>query len=224
LGFIRTPDAPVFGIDVSVQKARSALLFSHPNAAAELGALPGISTYVTGMQAFIPGATALTDGIAYSNRTVGNLARPFFPDGINGNLPGPLSRAFANWSPFADGLQLDLVINNIVSNIGVNPAPPCTGLARAPNGIQIFPGSVPIFRGGALAGAIGISGDGIDQDDMVAFLGLANAGAALGTVANAPAMQRADQIGGLPGGQLRYVNCPVAPFLDTTATNICDGI
>jgi uncharacterized protein GlcG (DUF336 family) len=224
LGFIRTPDAPVFGIDVSVQKARSALLFSHPNAAAELGALPGISTYVTGMQAFIPGATALTDGIAYSNRTVGNLARPFFPDGINGNPPGPLSRAFANWSPFADGLQLDLVINNIVSNIGVNPAPPCTGLARAPNGIQIFPGSVPIFRGGALAGAIGISGDGIDQDDMVAFLGLANAGAALGTVANAPAMQRADQIGGLPGGQLRYVNCPVAPFLDTTATNICDGI
>jgi uncharacterized protein GlcG (DUF336 family) len=224
LGFIRTPDAPVFGIDVSVQKARSVLLFSHPNTAADLSAA-GFGAYVTAVQAFIPGGTALTDGIAYGNRTIGNLARPFFPDGINGNPPGPLSRPFANWSPFTDGLQLDLALNGIVGNIGVSPAPPCTGLARVPNGIQIFPGSVPIFRGGALVGAIGISGDGIDQDDMVAFLGLANAGTALATgIANAPPALRADQIGGLPGGQLRYVNCPVAPFLDTTATNICDGI
>ena len=222
LGLIRTPDAPVFGIDVSVQKARSALLFSHPNAAAELNALAGIGTYVTRMQALIPGA--LTDGTAYSNRTVGNLARPFLPDGINGSPPGPLSRTFANWSPFSDGLQLDLVLNGIVGSIGA-PTPPCTGLARAPNGIQIFPGSVPIFRGNTLVGAIGISGDGIDQDDMIAFLGLANAGTALGTgIANAPAARRADQIGGVPGGQLRYVNCPVAPFLDTNATNVCNGI
>jgi uncharacterized protein GlcG (DUF336 family) len=225
LGLIRTPDAPVFGIDVSVQKARSALLFSHPNAATELSAA-GFGSYVTGMQAFIPGGTALADGLAYSNRTVGNLARPFFPDGINGAPPGPLSKPFGSWSPFADGLQLDLVLNGIVGNVGANPPlPPCTSLTRAPNGIQIFPGAVPIFRGNALVGAIGISGDGIDQDDMVAFLGLANAGTALATgVANAPAARRADQIGGLPGGQLRYVNCPVAPFLDTTATNICDGI
>jgi uncharacterized protein GlcG (DUF336 family) len=225
LGLIRTPDAPVFGIDVSVQKARSALLFSHPNAGAELSAA-GFGTYVTGMQALIPGGTALADGVAYGNRTVGNLARPFFPDGINGNRQGPLSRPFANWSPFNDGLQLDLSITAIVSNIGANPpVPPCTALARVPNGIQIFPGSVPIFRGGTLVGAIGISGDGIDQDDMVAFLGLANAGAALVTgIANAPPAQRADQISGLPGGHLRYVNCPVAPFLDTTATNVCNGI
>ena len=40
----------------------------------------------------------------------------------------------------------------------------------------------------------------------------------------APAAQRADQIT-VPGGQLRYVNCPQAPFLDdTTATNVCNGI
>jgi hypothetical protein len=91
------------------------------------------------------------------------------------------------------------------------------------NGIQIFPGSVPIFRGTQLVGAIGISGDGIDQDDMVAFLGLANAGIALGTgIGHPPALQRADQIF-VPGGQLRYVNCPVAPFIDTTATNVCNG-
>ena len=237
VGLVRTPDAPVFGIDVSAQKARAALLFSLPTAAAELSAQPPaayptppavspITTYVAAMQAFIPGGTALTDGRAYSARAIGNLARPFFPDGINGNSAGPLSKPAGQWSPFNDGLQLDLVINRVVANIFAGAqVPPCTGLARVPNGIQIFAGAVPIYRGGTIVGAIGVSGDGIDQDDMIAFLGLANAGAALGTgIANAPAALRADQIAGLPGGQLRYVNCPIAPFLDTTATNVCDGI
>ena len=40
LGLTRTPDAPVFGTDVAVQKARGALLFSLPNAAALISALP----------------------------------------------------------------------------------------------------------------------------------------------------------------------------------------
>ena len=224
LGVIRTPDAPVFGADVAVQKARSALLFSKATTAAALNALGApVSGYVTSMQALIGGA--LTNGVAYSNRAVGNLARPFLPDGINGSGPGPLSKPFAQWSPFADGLQLDLVQAKIVGNIvaGTNTGP-CNAIPAVANGIQIFPGSVPIFRGAQLVGAIGISGDGIDQDDMVAFLGLANAGIALGTgIANAPASQRADLIT-VPGGQLRYVNCPVAPFLDTTATNVCNGI
>ena len=239
LGLIRTPDAPVFGTDVAVQKARSALLFSRTNAAALLNAEPTptyvptspIATYVTNMQA-TPGLTsaALTNGIAYSNRAIGNLARPFLPDGIDGSGPGPLSKAFANWSPFSDGLQLDLIYNKVVTNLTAQVAPlpsgPCSGVSA--NGIQIFPGSVPIFRVGgltsALVGAIGVSGDGIDQDDMVAFLGLANAGNALGTgITNAPSALRADRIT-VPGGNLRYVSCPVAPFLDTTATNVCDGI
>ena len=222
VGLIRTPDAPVFGTDVSAQKARSALLFSLPTAAAMLNALGGtIPGYVTAMQALIPGA--LTNGIAYTDRAVGNLARPFLPDGINGNPNGPLSKPFAQWSPFADGLQLDLVIATVVANIGA--AAPTIGCSPvSANGIQIFPGSVPIFRGATLVGALGISGDGIDQDDMIAFLGVANAAAALGTgIGHPPTGQRADQIF-VPGGQLRYVNCPVNPFLDTTDTNVCNGI
>ncbi len=224
LGVIRTPDAPVFGTDVAVQKARSALFFSNTSAAAALTALGApVSAYVVGMQGLIGGA--LSNGVAYSNRAIGNLARPFLPDGINGAGPGPLSKPFAQWSPFADGLQLDLVQAKIVGNIlaGTNTGP-CSTIPALANGMQIFPGSVPIFRGAQLVGAIGISGDGIDQDDMVAFLGLANAGIALGTgIANAPAALRADRIA-VPGGQLRYVNCPVAPFLDTTATDVCIGI
>ena len=226
VGLVLTADAPVFGTDVAVQKARTALLFSAPTAAASLNALGApISSYVTAMQAFIPGGTALTDGVAYTARAIGNLARPFFPDGINGNPPGPLSKPFASWSPFNDGLQLDLVQTRLVANLGVVPTAPCTGLAMVPNGIQIFPGGEPIYRGGVLVGAVGVSGDGVDQDDLIGFLGLANAAAALGTgIGNAPTARRADQIGGLPGGQLRYVSCPIAPFLDTNATNVCNGL
>ena len=40
LGLVRTPDGPVFGIDVAVQKARTTMFFSSPDAAAKLAALP----------------------------------------------------------------------------------------------------------------------------------------------------------------------------------------
>jgi len=210
LGLVRTPDAPVFGTDVAVQKARTALLFSHPATPADMAALPASAPY----------ASALVGGIAYSTRAVGNLARPFLPDGMEGSGPGPLSKPFASWSPFSTGLQLDLVQSQLTA-----PAPgDCTALPRARNGIQIFPGGVPIFRGSTLVGAIGVSGDGVQQDDLIAFRGLANAGAALGTgIGNAPPSVRADTLVAT-GGHLRYVVCPVAPFVDSTASNACDGL
>ena len=47
-------------------------------------------------------------------------------------------------------------------------AAPCTALPNLPNGIQIFAGSIPLYKNGELVGAIGVSGDGIDQDDLIA--------------------------------------------------------
>jgi hypothetical protein len=93
---------------------------------------------------------------------------------------------------------------------------------RLGNGLQIFPGSVPIFRGSTLVGAVGVSGDGVDQDDMIAFLGLHNAGQSLGTIGNAPTGGRADTVIA-QGVRLRYVQCPQAPFLDNTDDNVCEG-
>jgi uncharacterized protein GlcG (DUF336 family) len=248
LGFIRTPDAPLFGADVAVQKARTAMLFSSSDAASFLASLPPadyvvpanarfpvpspplvpvpIGAYVAAMRSFLGDPTSLANGIAYGNRGVGNLARPFFPDGITGTPSGPLSVAAPNWSVFNVGLQLDLVYNAII-NSTVGPVPPdCVGGGRVANGIQIFPGSVPIYRGSLLVGAIGVSGDGIDQDDMIAFLGLANAGSALnGSVSNAPSAIRNDSI--VPKGEgtrLRYVNCPQSPFNGSSDQNVCSGI
>ena len=236
LGLVRTPDAPVFGLDVALQKARTAALFSSREAGAVLNSLPpalypfkpsvSIGSYVTAMRAFLGDPSALANGIAYSNRAEGNLARPFFPDGITGTANGPLSVSSTEWSVFNVGLQLDLVANAIFASLLEGRVTPnCTGTPRIANGIQIFPGAVPVYRGTLLVGAVGVSGDGIDQDDMVAFLGLANAGQALNSgIANAPAIERADNI--VPQGEgtrLRYVNCPQTPFNNSTDQNVCAG-
>src|SRR5262249_14972057 len=109
LGLVRTPDAPVFGTDVAVQKARSAAFFTNPNAAAWLSSLPAasypttppttssISAYVTATRVFLNDPTALANGVAYSNRAIGNLARPYFPDGIFGTANGPLALPITSW-------------------------------------------------------------------------------------------------------------------------------
>jgi hypothetical protein len=99
------------------------------------------------------------------------------------------------------------------------------------NGIQIFPGSVPIFRGDVLIGGVGVSGDGVDQDDMIAFLGIHKAGVRLGSkegipaLGNAPLELRADRLE-IPGqaSRLRYVNCPQVPFIDSDETEVCSDL
>lgn len=249
LGLVRTRDAPVFGIDVSLQKARSAAFFSSPDAAGELAGAPdadypdrdtatdpvmdsiALGDYVSDARDFLGLPEAFADGAyAFSARAIGNLARPYFPDGQIGAPHGPLSKPFrTEWSPFSTGLQLDLAINRIINHVafvlglaGADAPQNCTAIARLPNGLQIFPGGVPIYRDGALVGAIGVSGDGVDQDDMIAFLGLHNAAQELGTINNAPANMRADVL--TPQGiRLRYVQCPQAPFIDSDEQNVCDG-
>jgi hypothetical protein len=49
-------------------------------------------------------------------------------------------------------------------------------LAATPvkNGITIFPGGVPLYKNGSWVGGIGVSGDGVDQDDIIAYAGTAN--------------------------------------------------
>ncbi len=41
------------------------------------------------------------------------------------------------------------------------------------NGIITFPGGIPLYKNGELVGGIGVSGDGVDQDEHVAFAGAA---------------------------------------------------
>ena len=93
--------------------------------------------------------------------------------------------------------------------------------------MQIFAGGVPIYRGAVLVGAIGVSGDGIDQDDMIAFLGANNAHGAGAGIGNAPVALRDDAFVVRSGGsslRLRYVSCPYSPYLTGSAQNVCAGL
>ncbi|HET6977599.1 MAG TPA: heme-binding protein [Pyrinomonadaceae bacterium] len=166
LGVFRQQDAPVFGFDVAVQKARTAAFFSSTNAATALRTA-GFGAYV---DRAVADGLRLDGTVAFSDRAIGFLHRPFFPDGIDGSTAGPFSTPVADWSPFNVGLQLDLVKTNFLAS-AVGPAVPCTSIPALPNGIQIFPGSVPLYKNGVLVGAIGISGDGVDQDDLIAAAG-----------------------------------------------------
>ena len=277
LAIARTRDAPIFGTDVSLQKARTAMFNSGAYAASDQLTAPAPSGLMTPaaadylsdvvdlaagtvalnvvatrpfsetlarVRSFLGLPSAFSDGaIAFTDRAGGNMARPFYPDGIDGAPPGPFSHPIAQWSPFQVGQQLDLVYNRVALSVAVYlqqvglsvslagtplPALPpdlprtCTGIPRIANGIQIFPGSVPIYRGSTLIGGIGVSGDGVDQDDMVSFLGVHNAGVVLGTIGNAPTVMRADKLAP-SGAHLRYIQCPQAPFLDSNDSNVCEG-
>ena len=241
LGIVRSPDAPVFGIDVSAQKARTASLFSATFAASELSADPSadVRGFVQKTRDFFADPAALTGKTAFGARTIGNLSRPYYPDGEVGRPNGPLSRPISQWSPLSTGLQSALIIGNIgqhlafVTGASATDTPQvCTtlpqvapGQNRLQNGLQIFPGGVPIYRGTRLVGGIGVSGDGIDQDDMISFLGTHNGGLRVGGIGNAATSIRADNliVGPTAPARLRYVGCPFAPFLDTNDQNACQG-
>ena len=257
LGIARTPDAPIFGTDVSLQKARTAALFSRPDASALVRANPGDAALNAAFANIpvIPGGAVRMDaaetffgrdvftGRALTDRAIGNIARPNFPDGIDGRGPGPLSNPSASWSPFNVGLQLDLIQFQTLAALVFEAAPALVGNAKPAscvspdaaaaidaagggegsrlfaNGIQIFPGGVPIYDrdGVTLLGAIGVSGDGVDQDDMIAGLGLHRAALALRmAVRHATPSLRSDRIG------LRYVQCPQTPFVSSQAQNVCN--
>jgi len=212
LGIFRQLDAPVFGLDVSVQKARSSNFFACSDTGTKLSTA-GFGSYVTRASA---DGLGLNGGIAFSDRAIGFLHRPLFPDGINSTPAGPFSTQLVDWSPFNNGLQLDVIRTALLSppmmcktaayqKRAVLAPCPCTTIPEIRNGLQIFAGGLPIYRNGVLVGAIGVSGDGIDQDDIVAAAGA-------DAFAPAPAI-RSDQIF-VRGVRLPFLKFPARPFLD----------
>ena len=180
LGIFRQLDAPVFGFDVAAQKARTVAFMNRADAATVIRSV-GFGSYID--RANADGLT-FTGTIAFSDRGFGFLNRPLFPDGINNTAAGPFSTELGAWSPFNVGFQSDLVFKSLT-----NPVPgcrkdsmmmkkmphcQCTPIANLPNGLQIFAGGIPLYRGNTFIGAIGISGDGIEQDDFIAAGGANN--------------------------------------------------
>jgi len=88
-----------------------------------------------------------SDTAAFTTRGLGFISQGFFPPGLDAEPPGPLHMLQDRLNPIAETL---------------------VPLLPLPNGITIFPGGVALYKGGVLVGGIGVSGDGVDQDDMVA--------------------------------------------------------
>ncbi len=130
---------------------------------------------------------------AYSARTVGFLSQSLYPPGINGTQPGiffDLQERFSIITPTA--IVATNPVNGAVFTTSTSVDP------NLPNGITIFPGGFPLYRDGILIGAVGVSGDGVDQDDLIAASGA--------SLFLAPVPIRADQT------QYRSVRLPFAKF------------
>jgi uncharacterized protein GlcG (DUF336 family) len=130
---------------------------------------------------------------AYSARTVGFLAESLYPPGINNTEPGiffGLQERFSIITPAS--VSATNPVNGAVFMTSTNVN------GNLPNGITIFPGGFPLYRNGVLIGAIGVSGDGVDQDDLISASGA--------SLFLAPVPIRADQT------QYRGARLPFAKF------------
>ncbi|MDZ7268647.1 MAG: heme-binding protein [candidate division KSB1 bacterium] len=144
LGIWRMADAPTFSLDVAAQKARSAVAFSDPN-----DALGQQMRTLLGLSAGAP--------LAVSTRAFGFLSQRYYPPGID--LGAQPQTTPVESGPFYQNVdaQFDFTLQQTMQN-----RPPFI------NGIQIFPGGIPLYKNGQLAGGIGVSGDGVEQDDYIA--------------------------------------------------------
>jgi uncharacterized protein GlcG (DUF336 family) len=162
-------DATVFSFDVATAKARNAYYFSSRPGYDVLRAAAVSRGYRWDPE---PPAGA---GWALTNRTLSFGGQPLFPPGIDlKKTPTP--------GPFFDVFAYDLL----------NPCTEGPGSTRGGNrqygnqsGIVWFPGSAPLYKSSRLVGGVGVSGDGVEQDDYV------TAGAVRGF--DAPAALRVDR-------------------------------
>ena len=161
LGLYRMPDATIFSEDVAVAKARNVAYYDDAAALQPQDQIPGIPK-----------------GASFTARTFRFLGEPFFPSGQNGLPPAP-------FSPLNDP--------NIDPQTGLNTGPPLPASAYTSviayvafhpsanfhdpnnpanqNGVVFFPGSSALYKndGTIIVGGLGVSGDGVDQDDVVTY-------------------------------------------------------
>lgn len=124
-------------------------------------------------------------GLAFTNRTFRFLAEPRYPSGQDGSVPPVFS--------ILTDPGVNIATGEILRPDGVHivqiPAKAFTSVAgfnafhvgrnfhdashiANQNGVVFFPGSTPVYKGSILVGGFGVSGDGVDQDDVVTAFGM----------------------------------------------------
>jgi hypothetical protein len=133
-----------------VAKARNLSYYDDAQALARIDRVPGL-----------PPGTALTP------RTFRELALAQFPEGIDGSTPGPFSILNDHGHRAIDFQSaLGFAAFNPQANFHDTRDP-----LSNQNGVVFFPGGSAVYRflGGRLTfvGGLGVSGDGVDQDDFI---------------------------------------------------------
>ena len=182
LGLYRMRNATTFSIDVAVAKARNTAYYADATAIQDVDR---VRDSISG--------DLVEAGAAFTNRTFRFVSEPRFPDGIDGEVPdfsilndGAIAQFTAENLGAPDPVSEFNRVNGSVKgydaffpmtnfrdpgDAGVVAAGGAAQPLANQNGIVFFPGSTPLYKDGALIGGFGVSGDGVDQDDVVTFLG-----------------------------------------------------
>jgi uncharacterized protein GlcG (DUF336 family) len=178
LGLYRMPDATVFSLAVAVAKARNVAYYDDPGQLQAADQVPGVAP-----------------GVAFTARTFRFVAQPRYPEGIDGEPPGQFSILNDGGSNPLTGLNTGAPLpasafNSVEGYVAFHPSANFhdpNNLANQ-NGVVFFPGSSPLYEGAStLIGGLGVSGDGVTEDDTVTFA--SSAGFAAPTT-----VTRADQV------------------------------
>jgi hypothetical protein len=175
----------VFSIDVAIAKARNTAYYADAAALQPIDQVPGVpaGTAFTNRTIRFLAEPRFPDGIdaGAPNETFSIL--PDIADAtglpIGGQSNGAAlveTNALININAFDSVLGNDAFHPNTnfrdPGDGAVGTGDPLTDRKRNQNGIVFFPGSTPVYgSSGQLIGGFGVSGDGVDQDDVVTFAG-----------------------------------------------------
>ena len=167
LGLYRMDDATYFSLDVAVAKARNMAYYDDPTA-------------LKPEDRVIPKQNPLVNprGVAFTARTFRFLVEPRYPSGVDGTKPGQFSILNEPSINRKNAENIEVGGVEIVApassfqtaqgydsfNIGTNFH---EDKSDNQNGVVFFPGSSGVYKNGVLVGGLGVSGDGVDQDDVV---------------------------------------------------------
>lgn len=167
LALYRMPDGTVFSSDVAMTKARNAYYFSTREGYEVLRDIARNAREDKDRYVWSPEPPA-GKGWAMSARTISFAGQPLFPPGID--LEEPLEKHGAEKQ---HGPWFDLYVYDSKNACTEGPGPSRGGNRSFLNqsGIVWFPGSTPLYRGDRVIGGLGVSGDGVEQDDYVSLLG-----------------------------------------------------
>lgn len=222
LGLFRMKDSTTFSIDVAVAKARNVAYFADASDALPIDQVgePGVAytnrTFRFLAQPRFPSGINGTEPAPFSILHDGDINQL---TAENNAAPDPVS-AFIDTTPDAtpsvygrDSFFPNTNFNDPGDGVnpGGSPDPYHTGhdTIANQNGIVFFPGSTPIYKDGQLIGGFGVSGDGVDQDDVVTYVG------ATGFLPESHGVTRADQT------FVRNIRLPFQKFLRNPFGGLC---